>query len=92
MMTSKALEKRGLEHLKVDVTENPEAAEYVKSLGYTQAPVVVVGDNHHWSGFRPDKINGLMPARESVATTGQVFEARHEPPPITPERAPSIGY
>lgn len=91
MMTSKALDKRGLEYLKVDVTENPDAAEFVKSLGYTRAPVVIVGDNH-WSGFRPDKINGLMPAREPVATRDPVFEVRHEPPPITQEKAPIMSY
>ncbi|ODT41718.1 MAG: NrdH-redoxin [Microbacterium sp. SCN 70-200] len=32
--------------------------EHVKSLGYLQAPVVVT-DEDHWSGFRPDKIDEL---------------------------------
>ena len=32
--------------------------EYVKGLGYMQAPVVVT-DDEHWSGFRPDKIEAL---------------------------------
>jgi glutaredoxin-like protein NrdH len=37
------------------VVEDPAAHEYVKSLGYLQAPVVVAGDTH-WSGFRPDML------------------------------------
>lgn len=34
------------------------AIEQVKSLGYVQAPVVIT-DEDHWSGFRPDKIDEL---------------------------------
>jgi glutaredoxin-like protein NrdH len=33
----------------------------VLSLGYSAAPVVVVGDEH-WSGFRPDRLRGLVTA------------------------------
>ena len=43
---------------KVDITEDTQALEMVKSLGYLQAPVVIAGEEH-WSGFRPDKINAL---------------------------------
>lgn len=56
--TFKALDKAGIPHTKVDVTENAEALEYVTSLGYLQAPVVVAGDDH-WSGFSPDRIKKL---------------------------------
>lgn len=42
----------------VDLTEDPAAMEKVKGLGYQQAPVVIA-DEDHWSGFRPDKIQGL---------------------------------
>ena len=42
----------------IDITEVPEARENVMVLGYLQAPVVVVG-NEHWCGFRPDRINAL---------------------------------
>lgn len=38
-----------------------EAFEYVKSLGYQSAPVVVAGDDH-WSGFLPDRIAALAAA------------------------------
>ena len=35
-----------------------EARDYVMALGYLQAPVVTV-DNDHWSGFRPDRIREI---------------------------------
>lgn len=56
--TYRKLTANGLEFQVIDVEESTEAAEYVKSLGYSQAPVVVTGDDH-WSGFRPDKIDAL---------------------------------
>ena len=39
--TYKALDKQGLEYEIVDITEVPEARDYVMALGYLQAPVVV---------------------------------------------------
>lgn len=54
--TFKALDKQGIEYQKIDVTENPEAREYVMSLGYLTAPVVHVSPTVHWSGFRPDRL------------------------------------
>ncbi|SKK91566.1 glutaredoxin electron transport component of NRDEF (Glutaredoxin-like protein) NrdH [Mycobacteroides abscessus subsp. massiliense] len=57
--TYKALEKQGIEFEKVDITADAEARDYVMSLGYLQAPVVVA-DNEHWSGFRPDRIKALV--------------------------------
>ena len=56
--TYKALDKQGVAYDIVDITENPEARDYVMALGYLQAPVVVAGDEH-WSGFRPDRIKAL---------------------------------
>lgn len=56
--TYKALDKAGLDYEVVDITEEPEARDYVMALGYLQAPVVVV-DGEHWSGFRPDRIKAL---------------------------------
>lgn len=37
---------------------------FIKGLGHQQAPVVVVRDSDgnvvdHWSGHRPDRVNGL---------------------------------
>lgn len=57
--TYKALDKAGLEYRVVDISEDPEARDYVMALGYLQAPVVVAGDDH-WSGFRPDRVKALV--------------------------------
>jgi glutaredoxin-like protein NrdH len=59
--TYKALDKAGLEYRVVDITEEPEARDYVMALGYLQAPVVVAGEDH-WSGFRPDRVKALVAA------------------------------
>ncbi|MGV0991261.1 MAG: redoxin NrdH [Mycobacterium sp.] len=56
--TYKALDKAGLDYEIIDITEVPEARDYVMALGYLQAPVVVAG-GEHWSGFRPDRIRAL---------------------------------
>jgi glutaredoxin-like protein NrdH len=56
--TYRALNKQGLEYTVVDITEDAQALESVKALGYQQAPVVFAGGDH-WSGFRPDKIKAL---------------------------------
>ena len=59
--TYRALDKAGIEYDVIDITENAQARDYVMSLGYLQAPVVVAGENH-WSGFRPDEISKLTQA------------------------------
>ena len=56
--TYKALEKNGLDYRIVDITADAGARDYVMSLGYLQAPVVVAGERH-WSEFRPDHIKAL---------------------------------
>lgn len=63
--TYKALEKQGIDYQKVDITLDPEARDYVMALGYLQAPVVVA-DNAHWSGFRPDRIKALAESAMSA--------------------------
>lgn len=59
----------GVLYNEVDLDENPEFIEYIKNLGYSQAPVVVVSYRdvnnsevfeQHWSGFRPDRIKGAI--------------------------------
>ena len=64
--TYRALDKAGLEYAVVDITEDAEALESVKALGYQQAPVVFA-DGDHWSGFRPDKVKALARQSTSVA-------------------------
>ncbi|MDD9205737.1 glutaredoxin family protein [Georgenia sp. 10Sc9-8] len=61
-MTYRALERAGIDYDVVDLAENTAARAYVtEELGHTQAPVVVVNEDpqHHWSGFRPEKITAL---------------------------------
>lgn len=43
----------------IDLSADPAALEYVQTLGYTSAPVVIAG-NQHWSGFRADKLAHLV--------------------------------
>ncbi|TIH26669.1 glutaredoxin-like protein NrdH [Subtercola vilae] len=67
--TYRALERHGIEYVVVDVTQNDAALEYIsEDLGYFQAPVVLVDDNNHWSGFRPDLIDLLAKAMRSGVT------------------------
>lgn len=56
----------GVAFEKVDITLDGEARDYVMSLGYLQAPVVVAGDEH-WSGFRPDRIKALIKAAAAAS-------------------------
>ncbi|MBN6777477.1 glutaredoxin-like protein NrdH [Pseudoclavibacter alba] len=56
--TYRALDKQGIEYEVFDVSVDEKALAAVKDLGYMQAPVVVTEDDH-WSGFRPDKISSL---------------------------------
>jgi glutaredoxin-like protein NrdH len=56
--TYRALDSKGIEYNILDLSEDAAALERVKSLGYLQAPVVIT-DEDHWSGFRPDKIDEL---------------------------------
>lgn len=56
--TYRKLNGLGATYESVDVSE---ALSFIQSLGYSQAPVVVVRDSKgaivkHWSGFRPDLI------------------------------------
>ncbi|MBP2412047.1 glutaredoxin-like protein NrdH [Arthrobacter stackebrandtii] len=57
--TCLSLDHAGISYDVVDLTTNAAALEYVQDLGYSQAPVVVVNDHHHWSGFNPTEIERL---------------------------------
>lgn len=65
--TKRALKKQGIAYAEVDMSQDLDALEHVKSLGFVQAPVVVT-DADSWSGFRPDKIKGIAVAARAVAT------------------------
>lgn len=52
--TLQKFQEAGIEPRVVDLTESPAALEYVtEELGYSQAPIVVVDDDFHWSGLNP---------------------------------------
>ena len=64
--SKRMMDRLGVEYEEVDLTKDTTAAEYVKELGYTAAPIIVNGSTH-WSGFRMEMINGLkMPKPEGV--------------------------
>ncbi|MDO5061342.1 MAG: glutaredoxin-like protein NrdH [Actinomycetaceae bacterium] len=64
--TKRALKKQGLEFEVIDMSLDLEALEFVKGLGYVQAPVVMAGDQH-WSGYRPDLIKQIAQSVAAVA-------------------------
>jgi len=58
-LTEKVLAELGIPFAECDITrdENRAAREYViGDLGYTRAPVVVVDEHDHWSGFQPGEL------------------------------------
>jgi glutaredoxin-like protein NrdH len=65
-LTKKALDKKGIAYVEVDVRTNEAAREYITTdLGYCEAPVVIVEDGtgeDHWCGFRPDQIDRIAAA------------------------------
>lgn len=63
--TYRALDKKGVAYDVIDITEDADALAKIKGMGYMQAPVVIAGDDS-WSGFRPDKIDEVARAAQSV--------------------------
>lgn len=63
--TYRALDKQGLDYTIVDLSIDETSMDYVRGLGYQQAPVVVAGDDH-WSGYRPDRIKAAALAYEAA--------------------------
>lgn len=50
----------GEDYTLVDVSQDPAALEFIKSLGYMQAPVVYVSKpegDRHWSGYDVEEID-----------------------------------
>jgi glutaredoxin-like protein NrdH len=56
--TKRLLTRNSVEYQEVDLSQDADAMSMVRELGYSAAPVVMVDDDH-WSGFRPDKISAL---------------------------------
>jgi glutaredoxin-like protein NrdH len=56
--TYRALDRLGVDYQIVDISEDADALDRVRGMGYMQVPVVVAGESH-WAGFRPDMISAL---------------------------------
>lgn len=65
--TYRSLDKKGIAYEVEDISQDANALERVRALGYMQAPVVVTEDGDHWSGFRPDKLDELTSKVEQLA-------------------------
>lgn len=57
--TKRALKDAGVDYEEISLDNNPEALDYALSLGHMAAPVVIVDEDNHWSGFRLEKIKAL---------------------------------
>lgn len=66
--TYRALDKLEIPYVSVDLaTDDATRTRLRDEMGYTQAPVVVAGDEH-WGGYRPDRIKNI-PAEVRQADT-----------------------
>lgn len=68
MLTENVLTGLGIPFVERDITrdENRAARDYlIGDLGYSRAPVVVVDEHDHWSGFQPDQLKRLASRRGS---------------------------
>lgn len=59
-LTMRALNKRGFDYQVINLADHPEDIATMRALGHFQAPVVLLDDGRHWSGFRPDTIKNLV--------------------------------
>lgn len=57
-LTKAALDKAGIDY-ELDTLTDENNLAAAKALGYTSAPVVIVG-TEGWAGFRPDLIEQLV--------------------------------
>lgn len=66
--TYRTLDKKGIEYQSVDITEDADALERLKALGFGSAPVVESAFGT-WAGFKPDKIEELAEFLKAGAAT-----------------------
>ena len=57
--TKKYLKERDITFNEIDVTQDEDALNKIKDMGYQAVPVVFT-DNDHWYGFRPEKLAELV--------------------------------
>ena len=60
--TKAKIERAGLPLIEVDLADeaNAEKADHIRSLGYSQAPVVRTSYGDEWNGFRPDLLDAYI--------------------------------
>lgn len=58
-MTKKLLDKEGADYQEINIDEQTDMIDYVKSLGFTSVPVVKVGEIS-FSGFQPSKLKEII--------------------------------
>lgn len=58
-MTKKFLEENKVDFIEINLDEQPEKIDYVKSLGFTSAPIIEAGDVV-FSGFQPTKLKEII--------------------------------
>lgn len=57
--TKRFLTVKGIEFEAKMIQDSPEVFSLIEEKGYASAPIVVAGEDS-WSGFRLDKLNGLI--------------------------------
>lgn len=58
-MSKKLMDREGIDYEERDLDTSEQAVAEVKELNYLAAPVLVVSETEHWSGFQPHKIKAL---------------------------------
>ncbi len=61
--TKKFLDKEGIEYDVISFVDDTEALKRFIDMGFKAAPIVVT-DNDTWSGFKIDKLKGLVEEKE----------------------------
>ncbi|HFI0375035.1 TPA: glutaredoxin-like protein NrdH [Streptococcus suis] len=58
-MSKKFLDQHNVAYTEINLDEQPEYIEHVKSLGFSAAPVIKT-ENEVFSGFQPAKLKALV--------------------------------
>lgn len=58
-MSKKFLDEHNVAYKEINLDEQPEFIEHVKSLGFSAAPVIET-ENEVFSGFQPTKLKSLV--------------------------------
>lgn len=64
--TKRRLDSRGIAYTEIDITEDKDAYDFVIGLGHREAPIVVLDDGTHWSGFRLNLIDQITTTKENA--------------------------